>query len=326
MVAEYLVVGAGSIGRRHAHNLVALGAGRIAVVEPDAERRRACVEGGLEGFSDLEAALAAGVPAAVLVCTPPDRHVAIARKALASGAHVFIEKPIAPRRDPDLEALLTDARKSGRTMVGYNLRFHTGLRRVRELVIQGAIGKLLTVRAEFGQYLPDWRPGTDYRGGYIVRRDVGGILLDASHEIDYVRWLCGEITRVYAVTERLGGFEMEAEDTALLLLRHAGGTLSEIHVDCVQRGYSRGCKLVGREGTIEWNFKTGIRHTRDGSAWTEEPIAPDVNDMYLEEMRHFLACVRDGATPPVDADSAAAVIAVVEAAKRSAGERRELAP
>ncbi len=221
---------------------------------------------------------------------------------------------------------MTEARRTGRVLVGYNLRFHAGLRRVRELVLAGAIGRILTARAEFGQYLPDWRPGRDYRAGYIVRRDGGGILLDASHEIDYVRWICGEVRAVYAAMGRLSALEMESEDTAVLVLRHDGGTLSEIHLDCVQRGYSRGCKLVGSEGTIEWSFRSGIRHTRDGATWTDEPIAPDVNEMYVDEMRHFLACVRGRATPLVDGDTAAAVLAVLEAAKRSASERREVAP
>jgi len=324
--AEFLVVGAGSIGQRHLRNLAALGVAGLAVVEPDAGRReQACADVGARAIGDLHSALAMH-PAAVLVCTPPDRHVAVARAALAAGAHVFIEKPIAPTRDAALESLVTEARGAGRVLVGYNMRFHAGLRRVRELAASGAIGRLLTARAEFGQYLPDWRPGRDYRTGYIVRRDGGGILLDASHEVDYIRWICGEVTAVYATLGRLSALEMEAEDTAVLVLRHDGGTLSEIHLDCVQRGYSRGCKLVGSEGTIEWNFPTGLRHTRDGATWTEEPIAPEVNEMYVEEMRHFLTCVRDGARPLVDGDAAAAVLAVVEAAKRSASERREVAP
>jgi predicted dehydrogenase len=326
MAGEFVVVGAGSIGQRHLRNLAALGVARLAVVDTDTERREAaCAEVGGEPVEDLAAALAVG-PAAVLVCTPPDRHVAIARDALAAGSYVFIEKPIASTRDAALAALVTEARRTGRVLVGYNLRFHAGLRRVRELVLADAIGRLLTARAEFGQYLPDWRPGRDYRGGYIVRRDGGGILLDASHEVDYVRWICGEVRAVYAAMGRLSALEMESEDTAVLVLRHDGGTLSEIHLDCVQRGYSRGCKLVGSEGTIEWSFRGGIRHTRDGATWTEEPIAPDVNEMYVDEMRHFLACVQGRATPLVDGDTAAAVLAVLEAAKRSASERREVAP
>ncbi len=326
MAGEFVVVGAGSIGQRHLRNLAALGVARLAVVDTDTERREAaCVEVGGEAVGDLAAALAMR-PAAVLVCTPPDRHVAIARDALAADAYVFIEKPIASARDAALAALVTEARRTGRVLVGYNLRFHAGLRRVRELVLAGAIGRILTARAEFGQYLPDWRPGRDYRAGYIVRRDGGGILLDASHEIDYVRWICGEVRAVYAAMGRLSALEMESEDTAVLVLRHDGGTLSEIHLDCVQRGYSRGCKLVGSEGTIEWSFRSGIRHTRDGATWTDEPIAPDVNEMYVDEMRHFLACVRGRATPLVDGDTAAAVLAVLEAAKRSASERREVAP
>src|SRR5206468_5770621 len=126
-------------------------------------------------------------PEGVLVCTPPHLHVDIALRAVGAGAHVFVEKPIATT-PAGVDLLARDAARAGRSvLVGYNLRFHAGLRRMKALVDGGAVGRVVSLRAEFGQYLPDWRPAQDYRTGYLAQPESGGIVLDGSHEIDAIR-------------------------------------------------------------------------------------------------------------------------------------------
>ena len=78
--------------------------------------------------------------------------------------------------------------------VGYNLRYLPSLSRFRDLINEGLVGGPLSVRCEIGQYLPNWRPDTDYRTGVTARSDLGGgVLLELSHEIDYLRWIFGEV-------------------------------------------------------------------------------------------------------------------------------------
>lgn len=319
-----LVLGCGSIGRRHIANLRMLGVSDVAAFDVDTGRLAAAErELGVRGVPSMEAGLSEG-PQAVLVCPPPAVHVTSTLAGLEAGAAVLVEKPIAPCGGPELDRLLGH-RYCRRVLVGYNLRFHKGLATVAELLHTGMVGRPLSIFVEFGHYLPEWRPDEDYRTGYIVRRN-GGILLDASHEIDYVQWLAGEVESVSAVLAKTSDLEMEAEDTALLTLRHRGGVLSQVHLDCVQRGYTRGCKVVGTEATLVWGLRDGVRLTRDGKTWLERPVVPDANDMYVEELRHFLDVVVGRAEPLVDVGRAAAVLAVIEAAKRSAEERREVAP
>jgi predicted dehydrogenase len=130
---------------------------------------------------------------------------------------------------------------------------------------------------------------------------------------------------VYAVTEKLSDLELDAEDVALLTLRFASGAVGQIHLDCVARGYTRGCRLVGVEGTMEWNFTTGVRVVSATGAEESFPIVPDTNEMYLDELQHFLVCATGGEAPLATGADARRVLEIALAARRSSIERRELA-
>jgi predicted dehydrogenase len=314
-----LVLGVGSIGRRHCANLRALGVGRIDVFDPAPERCRPVVEElGATAHADFEGALAAG-PDVVLVCTPPVLHVEQARAALKAGCHVFVEKPVSHSLEgvAELEALARQGRRV--VQVGYNLRFHPGLRVLKRLLDEGALGRPLWVQAEAAQYLPDWRPWQDYRASYTARRCLGGgILLDGSHEIDYLTWLLGRPDEVLCMAGRVSDLEVDVEDCATLLLRFPPRTMASVHLDFVQRGPARWCKIAGERGTAHWNFfaqevrLTLAEPTRSQSL----PYAFDVNEMYVAELRHFLACVAGEAEPEVTIEQARDVLELILRAKR----------
>jgi predicted dehydrogenase len=325
MSDAYLVIGCGSIGQRHIRNLVSLGVEDVLGFDPNPDARSAAEESGATWVGTLDDALGSG-PAAVLVCTPPHRHVEIATRAVEAGSHVFIEKPISHELSDSLDGMLDAADQAGRVvMAGYNLRFHPGLMKLQSLVESGVAGKLLTLRAEYGQYLPTWRPHADYRQGYFAREATGGgIILEESHEFDYVEWLGGDARSVFVRAGTLSSLDIETEDTALAVLELAGGQLAEIHVDCVQRGYSRSCKFIGTEATILWDYTRGVTVTRDGQDDDFFEIVPDPNEMYMSEIAHFVECVKGNATPPVNGRAARHTLEVVMAAKRSARDRQEI--
>ncbi len=320
------VVGCGSMGQHHLANLKTLGVEDLMAYDPQKEQVEFVRETiGVQTVPSFEEGLKA-YPASVVVCTPPHLHAEVARAAVEGGADVLIEKPIAHQIQDGEELLEVAAKHSRIVMVGYNLRFHPGLQKVKELIDSGVIGRILTIRAEFGQYLPDWRPAQDYRLGYIVSSAMGGgIILDSSHEIDYVRWLGGEVRSVLAVAERISDLEMDTEDAALISMRLAHGVLAHISLDCFQRGYSRSCKVVGSEGTVVWDFHTGVRlYTAQEKRWDNFPMTPNANEMYIREMEHFLACVRKETTPLVNGVEGMRVLRIALAAKESARMRKEI--
>lgn len=314
-----LVLGCGSIGRRHSANLRALGQTPVAF-DPDPSRL-AWV--GKELKCRTVASIREGLalkPRAVWVCTPPPAHRVAAEAALRARIPCFIEKPLAHSLADG--AALARLSKRGRLAVGYNWRFHPALRQIKDWCAGGRWGRMLFLRAQAGQYLPDWRPWQDYRHSYTARRSMGGgVLLDASHELDLVRWLAGEAASVFCTAGRLSRLKIDVEDTAALTLKLRSGGLAEVHLDMVQRTYRRTLELSFQNATVLWDYSKGALELYDArrKRWTKTFFKGDANALYLAEARSFLVWAAGGRrTALPDAADALKTLRLVEAAKRSA--------
>lgn len=320
---NFLVIGCGSIGKRHIRNLIALQAGNITAYDVMAER---CLEVkeqfGVEIFDSLDEAWTRK-PDVVLIAVPTNLHVPLALEAAGHGCHLFIEKPLADRLD-GVDSLLDLLKKRNLiSLIGCNMRFHPGLKKVKDLLEKTVVGRVVAARVEVGQYLPDWHPWEDYRKSYSARRELGGgIILDAIHEIDYIRWLLGEVEAVACFAGKFSRLEIETEDTAGILLRFSGGAIGEVHLDYVQRTYSRTCRIIGDEGTIHWDYVQGeVRwYVASDNRWQTHPNSPgwEPNQMYLDEMKHLLCCLAGQEKPVLDAFEAKRVLEIALAAKASA--------
>ena len=324
---RFLIIGCGSIGKRHIRNLLACQAGGLLAFDVREDRRREVQSKfGIPTLEDLQRAWESG-PEVVLITAPTSLHVPLALEAAERGCHLFIEKPLANHTE-GVDKLLTTVRNANLiTLVGCNLRFHPGLIQVKKLLDEKAIGRVVAARVQVGQYLPDWHPQEDYRQGYSARRELGGgVILDAIHEIDYVRWLLGEVAAVACFSGKLSRLEIDTEDTAAILLRFVDGAIGEVHLDYVQRAYSRSCHLIGDEGTICWDYSAGrVSHYAAGSRQWHTFSAPEAwepNLMYVDEIQHFIRCLAREAKPALDVFEAARVLEVALAAKAAAASGR----
>ncbi len=320
-----MVAGAGSIGRRHLANLRKLGLNRLAACDPDPERLGYVTsEFQAECFPTIETALENLQPDIALVCTPPVCHVAQALQALRAGADVFIEKPLSDRTD-GVEALRNEASRRGAIVqVGYNLRFHPGIQMLKQLMEEGVAGRILWARVETAQYLPDWRPWQDYRQSYTARRELGGgIILDASHEIDYILWLLGRPCELTCMAGQVSGLDVNVEDCATILMRLQSGAQADIHVDFVQRTPSRSCVLAGDRARLEWDHaQNEVRILRPGGACEVRTYEFENNQMYLAELDFFLSCVQNRVTANQSLGESELTLKVALAALTSASERK----
>jgi predicted dehydrogenase len=321
------VAGCGSIGKRHMKNLRAIGTGEILAFDPCVERRNEVKDAlGIEALASLDDVWGRA-PDAIVIAAPTALHLALAVDAAERGVHLFIEKPLASAWD-GVERLIRVARdKELISLVGCNMRFHPGLRTVKRLLAEQAVGRITAARVEAGQYLPDWHPWEDYRQSYSARAALGGgVILDAIHEIDYSRWLLGEVSGVFCLAGKLSRLEIDTEDTAALLLRFDQGALGEIHLDYVQRAYHRTCQIIGDEGTILWDYTAGrVRwYSAHNKNWQcfDNPAGWEANEMYVNEMRHFIDCLARRAQPEQDLSEAARVLGIALAAKASARNSR----
>ncbi len=320
-----LVAGAGSIGRRHMTNLRQLGIERLAGVDPDAGRLEPILkELNAEGFADIDTALLNFKPDVVFICTPPVFHVQQASKAVRGGADVFIEKPLSHSLDC-VDALKAEAGRLKRVVhVGYNLRFHRGIQILKRLIEEGMAGRILWARAEVAQYLPDWRPWQDYRQSYTARRELGGgIILDASHEIDYILWLLGPPSELTCMAGQVSGLDVNVEDCATILIRLRSGAQADIHMDFVQRTASRFCVIAGERARLEWNYaRNEVRLIRPNGPPEVMSYEFETNQMYVREVEEFFCCVHNRDTRNRELAESQLTLEVALAALASASGQR----
>jgi predicted dehydrogenase len=317
-----LVVGGGSIGTRHLRNLTKLGIADLGLVEIDAARRQAIAgELSVRMFSRLAEGLD-WAPNFAVVATPTHLHAEQALEIAGEGLPVFVEKPLSHTVAGLSEIVDLVEQKKLVSLVGCNMRFHPGPAKVKQLLGEGRVGKILFARVYAGSYLPDWRPNSDYRHNYAARVETGGgCLMDCIHEIDLARWYLGEMQSVFCHAAHLSSLEIETEDMAALVCRHAGGAMSEIHLDYVQRTYERGCQVVGELGSIFWDFNAkAVRFYEAASRqWMTfaQPGTWELNQMYVDEMKHFLECLEKRCSTMLPIPEAAGLMQVVFAAKAS---------
>ena len=158
---DFAVIGCGSIGKRHTRNLLALGVKGVVASDPTPERRAEAEALGVATVATIEELLDRS-PKAVVVASPTRMHVAHALAAAERGCHLFVEKPVAEELDADFDRLVAIVReKKLVSLVGCNLRFHPGLQRVKALLDEKRVGRIVSARVQFGYWLPDWRPHDD---------------------------------------------------------------------------------------------------------------------------------------------------------------------
>lgn len=327
---KILVIGCGSIGRRHLGNLKRLGEEDLLAMDPTPERlERAREEFEAKGFSNLEEALEQK-PDAALVCSPNSMHAQQAMDCLAAGCHCFVEKPLSHTMD-HVAALVQEAEKRGLVnMVGSNFKFHPIFIKMKEIFDSGVLGKITSARCQFGQYLPDWHPYEDFRNGYSARSDLGGGVLLDSHELGYMAWFLGGALDVFCFSDKISSLDIQTEDTAEVLIRFASGAMAEVHLDYTQRAYQRTYEFFGEKGTMTWDFNQGkIRlFLAVENSWREypQPKDYDINLMYVEQMRHFISCIKTGSPAATDFREGKRILQIILAAKRSSLEGRIARP
>ncbi|MFC1568325.1 Gfo/Idh/MocA family protein [Candidatus Margulisiibacteriota bacterium] len=317
---RFLVIGGGSIGKRHLKNLIALGQ-EAAVCEPQAERAGQIRKDlNVDVFPDLNAAFERPFDA-VLITNPNIYHLQTAIRAAEAGCHLFIEKPLSHTLKGVDELISLIRSKKLKTLMGCNWKFHPSFRLMKKMLDDGAIGKVLSFSLNFGQYLPDWHPWEDYRKGYSANRSLGGGVLLDSHEFDYLQWFLGEIDEVFCVNAKVSDLEIDTEDVAETIIRTKGGALGHVHLDYIQRPYRRQYAFYGSQGTLEWDWsakKVSLFNAKR-SAWEiyEEDPEYDLNQMYVDEIKHFINILHGKVVSVTDINKAKSVLQVIDKAKNN---------
>jgi predicted dehydrogenase len=297
---KFLIAGLGSIGRRHLKNLEALGEKDIILYRTG---KSTLMDDELEQYpfeTDLEKALA-HQPDAVIISNPTALHMQVVVPAAQADCALFVEKPLAHQLDDllPLEPILKE--KKIIFFSAFQFRFNPGLKKVRELLDAETAGRPLSFNAYWGEYLPDWHPWEDYRQSYAAKKSLGGgVVLTLCHPMDYLRWMFGDPMDLYANIGNSSDLELDVEDFADALVRFNNGVSGMLHLDYYRRDKRQDLEIVCSEGTIYWNYSScAVKvHLADGTS-IEYP-APDGferNNMFLDEMAHFLRVLRGEEAP-----------------------------
>jgi len=319
--SRFAIIGFGSAGARALQVLREL--------RPEAEflvvSRKSAPGEGFRSTSSLDDVVAFA-PDAVILAGPATTRSDVLRQIGTLGVPVFIEKPLSHTLRDAVAVLELLGPAVKRSQVGYNLRFSQSLIAFRDLIRGGRFGRVVRFSAETAQYLPDWRPGKDYRETVSARADMGGgVLLELSHELDYLRWIFGEWDWVSAWTGKTSSLEIDVEDTALVTIgidegdRDGTQLVGQLSLDFVRQDKTRTVTAVCEGGTLRWDDMAGTVEVYEPSESRWETVAhvAGAESTYRSQWVSFLSVVEPGSKPLVGVSDGVAVLRAVEAIRHS---------
>lgn len=330
------IVGAGVIGKRHLAALAKCGDIELAAIcDPTPGAVEIAHAQDVVHFPDIEAMLAAELPDGVVISTPTEHHLAPTLAALDAGVPVLVEKPITATVE-EAEAVVAKSRATGcPVLVGHHRRYYECVHKAREIVREGGLGQLVgvsgqwTTRKPDDYYAPDWRK----------RQSAGPVLTNLIHEIDYLRYICGEIVTVSGLTNNsVQGFEKE--DVAALALEFANGALGTFLISdqavspwtwefgtgenaSFPKTGQNSIHFMGTAAALDFPNLTLWRHSETPGNWAQ-PIAPEsmaqpFSDAFRDQLLHFADVIGGCSAPRIDAADALstlrATVAIFEASR-----------
>ena len=298
-MTSVLIVGYGSIGKKHLENFLQLKDIQLTVYTKrnDLQLLR---ENGIKISDSLTECLKEN-PDVGVITNETSLHIPIAIKLAKEGLDLFLEKPLSNSLKDDEKLRAIVKKKQLITQMGCNLRFHPCIKKIKSLIEHQKIGRIISAQVQNYSYLPDSHRWEDYRKSYAARKDLGGgvILTNAIHEIDYLYWFFQEVENVISISGKFSDLDIKAEDYVSGLLKFKNKIIGELHMDYFQRPDFRSCKIRGTKGEIYWNsddncvniyninkkkwetkFDNGFSHNLD------------TYSSYVEELKHFLKCVK----------------------------------
>ena len=336
---KVLMIGLGGIGQRHLRNLKTLLGENLEVIAYRTRKLsttltdRLQIDPGVDletkyrirTYNDLDLALDEH-PDVAFICNPSSLHIPVALKAAEAGCHLFIEKPLSDTVDRIHELATTLNRKSRVGYVGYQMRFHPCLKIAHHWLKQNVIGSVISIQAEVGEYLPGWHTYEDYRQMYAARKDLGGgVILSQIHEMDYLYWFFGLPSRIITMGGHLSNLEVDVEDVASTLLEfglNGKQVPASLYQDYLQRPPTRSLHIIGNSGKILVDFVTlnARCYDQQGQIAEEANFANfQRNQLFLDELTHFLACVRGEEKPLINVGDGLQSLRMALAAKESIG-------
>jgi predicted dehydrogenase len=317
------VIGYGPIARRHI-NVIEEIKGRKGVellvcrnrdLPLGDEHSRASVTTNFDDVLDF-------APDCAVIASPASKHIEHALALAECGTHLMIEKPLSASLAGTDDLIRARDEKGLAVLVAYNMSYLKPLNFFIDAA-SNSIGAPISVYAEVGQYLPDWRPGTDYRDTVSASSALGGgVIFELSHELEYVDRLLGGTSSVFCRSGMNSLLDMDAENTADIVIEGKNGAAAHIHMNMLQKVVTRSCRVAGTDGILTLDLMRGAvrRSLKDDNSpvMIYQNISEDRAEVYRAQMAHFFDCADGRASPQVTCERGRRIIEIALAAHESA--------
>jgi predicted dehydrogenase len=295
-------IGCGTIAKSQLKGFQELDVEVTAVTDVVRDTADAFVENapGAEYFDSVEALLASGKVDAVSVCTPPVVHEEAAVPALERGIHVFCEKPLAHSLESGRNIAAAAQKSKAVFMPAFRHRFLPAIRRMREMIADGAIGAPVFFDNMFAG------PNARALGGWFTKKSIagGGVLLDTCpHSVDLFRYILGEVETQSALVHRHIP-ENDVEDAGLLTLKGTSGALASLRASWTVGVGGAYIRITGTEGALAYEYRNSkvLEYTQKGGGPQELEV--EASNGFAEETKHFVDVVEGRAELEVDIEDA----------------------
>jgi len=322
---DYLVIGTGNIANRHISNLKELFPQGIIGNISSSGRQIKNSKADIVYENLLQAK--ENINKFAIIASPASFHLEHAVMLMESQLPILIEKPISNKSSLSKSTKELLLKNIFAIDTAYNYRFHPCLLEFKKIIDQEQLlGKIFSVISEVGQYLPDWRPNKDYRDSVSAHNSLGGgVLLELSHELDYLNWIFGQFKEVFCKTSNSGLLELDVEDCVEAIMTTKKEVNVNLHMDFLQRKPRRNCIVHGEKGSLRLDLINNTISFCGADNHTEclyhEPKY-DKNKMYQDMILHFDKVSKLEQKPKVDINQALYIVQLTELMKQSSKQKR----
>ena len=288
-----LIVGLGSIGNRHARNLITLGYKNIDIFRTLKNKTNYPKLKNVKVLSNFYKAINSKKYNLIILANPTSEHINYAIKVAQKKTNIYIEKPLSHSfKNIKIFEKLVKKNKT-KIMIGCQLRYHPGLIFIKNFLKKNKLGKIFSVTSDVGEHLPFWHPNEDYKKSYASKKNLGGgVILTLIHEIDYLYWLFGEFKSVYATGGKLTKLKINVEDTVVSNILTKKRVPISLRMDYWRNPPTRTLNIVGEKGQIFWNYykkQTIVIYNNRKKIIKKLPKNWNRNTMFIDITRDFIS-------------------------------------
>lgn len=321
-INKVAIIGFGSIGKRHFEILKdLLPHSEIAILTR--KKLKKIPDGAKYNYTKIEEILDFN-PQLAVIANPATQHISVASLLVSEGINLLIEKPISTSSKGLKDFIRLTKKYNPIIAVGYNLRFLPSLIAFKDFLLNSRkIGEIYSIRAEVGQYLPSWRSDKDYQKSVSAQKDLGGgVMFELSHEIDYLRWILGEIKSIQARCMKKSSLNIDVEDIAHMIIEFApneisNGVFANLTIDFIRHDSTRVVTAIGEKGSLRWNgingtielFKVGNNNWQRLFSNSNE-----IEDSYYAEWNNLIDSIENQSSLETPFTDAIKTLEVIEAA------------